>query len=109
MITMIVGEAANFVAYAYAPAVFVTPLGALSIIVSAVLAHFLLKERLKQMGILGCVSCIVGSVVVVIHAPEETTPSSVEEIWNLAIEPAFLIYIAATLSLVAALVMHFEP
>ncbi|KAL9993095.1 putative magnesium transporter NIPA [Helianthus debilis subsp. tardiflorus] len=109
MITMIVGEAANFVAYAYAPAVLVTPLGALSIIVSAVLAHFLLKERLKQMGVLGCVSCIVGSVVVVIHAPAESTPTSVEEIWNLAIEPAFLIYVAATLSLVAALVMHFEP
>ncbi|KAK9051931.1 hypothetical protein SSX86_028559 [Deinandra increscens subsp. villosa] len=109
MITMIVGEAANFVAYAYAPAVLVTPLGALSIIVSAVLAHFMLKERLKQMGVLGCVSCIVGSVIVVIHAPEESTPTSVEEIWNLAIEPAFLIYVAATLSLVVALVMHFEP
>ncbi|KAI3780924.1 hypothetical protein L2E82_10917 [Cichorium intybus] len=109
MITMIVGEAANFVAYAYAPAVLVTPLGALSIIVSAFLAHFLLKERLKRMGILGCVSCIVGSIVIVIHAPSEHTPTSVEEIWNLAIEPAFLIYVAATLSLVAALVMHFEP
>ncbi|PWA43061.1 hypothetical protein CTI12_AA196690 [Artemisia annua] len=109
MITMIVGEAANFVAYAYAPAVLVTPLGALSIIVSAVLAHFMLKEKLKRMGVVGCISCIVGSVIVVIHAPEESTPSSVEEIWNLAIEPAFLIYVAATLSLVAALVMHFEP
>lgn len=30
---MIIGEAANFVAYAFAPAVLVTPLGALSIIV----------------------------------------------------------------------------
>lgn len=30
---VIVGEAANFVAYAFAPAVLVTPLGALSIIV----------------------------------------------------------------------------
>lgn len=109
MITMIVGEAANFVAYAFAPAVLVTPLGALSIIVSAVLAHFLLKEHLKRMGVLGCVSCIVGSVVIVMHAPEEHTPSSVEEIWNLAIEPAFLLYVAATLSLVAALMMHFEP
>lgn len=35
MIIMIVGEIANFVAYAFAPAVLVTPLGALSIIVSA--------------------------------------------------------------------------
>jgi hypothetical protein len=32
-ITVIVGEVANFVAYAFAPAVLVTPLGALSIIV----------------------------------------------------------------------------
>lgn len=30
---MIVGEAANFAAYAFAPAILVTPLGALSIIV----------------------------------------------------------------------------
>lgn len=32
-VTVIVGEIANFVAYMYAPAVLVTPLGALSIIV----------------------------------------------------------------------------
>ncbi|KAL6564819.1 hypothetical protein OROMI_016269 [Orobanche minor] len=37
MITMIIGEVANFVAYAFAPAVLVTPLGALSIIVSRVM------------------------------------------------------------------------
>ncbi|XP_057783189.1 probable magnesium transporter NIPA6 isoform X1 [Salvia miltiorrhiza] len=109
MITMIVGEVANFVAYIYAPAVLVTPLGALSIIVSAVLAHFMLKERLRQMGILGCVSCIVGSVVIVLHAPEEHTPSSVEEVWKLATEPAFLIYVAATLSIALVLILHFEP
>lgn len=30
--TVIVGEVANFAAYAYAPAILVTPLGALSII-----------------------------------------------------------------------------
>ncbi|KAL3613973.1 hypothetical protein CASFOL_042047 [Castilleja foliolosa] len=120
MITMIVGEVANFVAYIYAPAVLVTPLGALSIIVSAVLAHFMLKERLRKMGVLGCVSCIVGSVVIVIHAPEEHTPSSVQEVWDLASQPvgsfllilapaAFLIYVAATLSLVLVLMLHLEP
>ncbi|KAK8311610.1 hypothetical protein V6Z12_D02G263300 [Gossypium hirsutum] len=81
MITMIMGEIANFVAYIYAPAVLVTPLGALSIIVSACLAHFLLNERIQKMGIVGCVSCIV----------------------------AFLVYVVATLSAVLALVLHFEP
>ncbi|KAK6143400.1 hypothetical protein DH2020_023748 [Rehmannia glutinosa] len=109
MITMIVGEVANFVAYIYAPAVLVTPLGALSIIVSAVLAHFLLKERLRRMGILGCVSCIVGSIVIVIHAPQEHIPSSVQEVWSLATQPAFLIYVAASLSIVLVLMLHFEP
>ncbi|KAL3730860.1 hypothetical protein ACJRO7_027823 [Eucalyptus globulus] len=109
MVTMIVGEVANFVAYVYAPAVLVTPLGALSIIVSAFLAHFMLKERLQRMGIVGCVCCIVGSVVIVIHVPQEHTPSSVQEIWDLATQPAFLIYVGATISTVLALVLYFEP
>ncbi|KAG6711856.1 hypothetical protein I3842_05G076200 [Carya illinoinensis] len=109
MVTMIVGEVANFVAYVYSPAVLVTPLGALSIIISAVLAHFMLRERLQKMGIVGCISCVVGSVVIVIHAPQEHTPTSVQEIWTLATQPAFLIYVAATLSIVLVLILHFEP
>ena len=43
---MFVGEVANFSAYAFAPAILVTPLGALSIIVSALLADCMLGERL---------------------------------------------------------------
>ncbi|GAU44922.1 hypothetical protein TSUD_91240 [Trifolium subterraneum] len=109
MVTMIIGEAANFVAYIYAPAVLVTPLGALSIIVSSVLAHFLLKERLNKMGVLGCISCIVGSIVIVIHAPQEHTPNSVQEIWELATQPEFMIYAITTVSVVMTLILNFEP
>ncbi|XP_010273244.1 PREDICTED: probable magnesium transporter NIPA3 isoform X2 [Nelumbo nucifera] len=109
MITMIVGEVANFVAYAFAPAVLVTPLGALSIIVSAVLAHFILKERLHKLGILGCVMCIAGSVVIVIHAPQEHLITSVQEIWSLATQTAFLLYVASVIVLVFVLVFHFAP
>ncbi|XP_042483908.1 probable magnesium transporter NIPA6 isoform X2 [Macadamia integrifolia] len=109
MVTMIIGEAANSVAYVFAPAVLVTPLGALSIIISAVLAHFMLKERLQKLGVLGCVSCIVGSVVIVIHAPQERTLNSVQEIWTLATQPAFLFYSVATVTTVLVLVLHFEP
>ncbi|OIW14689.1 hypothetical protein TanjilG_33031 [Lupinus angustifolius] len=59
MISMIVGEIANFAAYAFAPALLVTPLGALSIIFSAVLAHFILKEKLHIFGVLGCALCFI--------------------------------------------------
>ncbi|KAK9274356.1 hypothetical protein L1049_019170 [Liquidambar formosana] len=109
MITMIVGEVANFVAYAFAPAVLVTPLGALSIIISAVLAHFILKERLHKLGILGCVMCIAGSVIIVIHAPQERPITSVQEIWSMATQPAFLLYVGSVIVLVFILAFHFAP
>uniref|UniRef100_A0A6N2LHU4 Probable magnesium transporter n=1 Tax=Salix viminalis TaxID=40686 RepID=A0A6N2LHU4_SALVM len=109
MITMIVGEVSNFVAYVYAPAVLVTPLGALSIIVSAVLAHFLLREKLQKMGVLGCLLCIVGSTVIVLHAPKERSINSVIEIWELAIQPAFLMYTASAAAIALVLILYFSP
>ncbi|KAF6158415.1 hypothetical protein GIB67_019454 [Kingdonia uniflora] len=111
MVTMIVGEVANFVAYMFAPAVLITPLGALSIIVSfsAVLAHFLLDEKLQKMGVLGCILCIVGSTVIVLHAPGERTLNSIEEIWGLATQPAFLAYIASALVTVLLLIFYCAP
>lgn len=109
MVTMIAGEIANFVAYIYAPAVLVTPLGALSIIVSAVLAHCLLDEKLQKMGMLGCLLCIVGSTIIVLHAPGERSLDSVDEIWGLAIQPAFLLYTASVLAVALVLILYCAP
>ncbi|KAK1310907.1 hypothetical protein QJS10_CPA08g01184 [Acorus calamus] len=109
MITMIVGEVANFAAYAFAPAILVTPLGALSIIISAVLAHIILRERLHIFGILGCVLCVVGSTTIVLHAPQEREIESVKEVWDLATEPGFLLYAAIVTAAVFILVFHFVP
>ncbi|XP_072970690.1 probable magnesium transporter NIPA4 [Typha angustifolia] len=109
MITMIVGEVANFAAYAFAPAILVTPLGALSIIVSAALAHIILRERLHIFGILGCVLCVVGSTTIVLHAPQEREIESVTEVWDLATEPAFLLYAATVLAAVFILIFRYIP
>jgi hypothetical protein len=76
---------------------------------SAVLAHFILNERLHALGVLGCVMCIAGSVVIVIHAPQEQEITSVREIWNMAIQPAFLLYVASVIVVVFVLVFHFSP
>ncbi|TQE07398.1 hypothetical protein C1H46_007051 [Malus baccata] len=109
MITMIVGEIANFAAYAFAPAILVTPLGALSIIISAVLAHIILRERLHIFGVLGCALCVVGSTTIVLHAPQERMIESVTEVWDLAMEPGFLLYAALVISAVFVLIFHFIP
>ena len=50
---VIVGEVANFVAYAFAPAVLVTPLGALSIIVRYSVVH-------SVYGVNVCITLLVG-------------------------------------------------
>ncbi|KAL3021176.1 hypothetical protein AAZX31_05G183400 [Glycine max] len=76
---------------------------------SAVLAHFLLKEKLQKMGMLGCLLCIVGSTVIVLHAPEEKSLSSVQEIWELAIQPAFLSYTASAIAVTLFLVLYCAP
>ncbi|XP_050213878.1 probable magnesium transporter NIPA6 [Mercurialis annua] len=109
MITMIVGEFANFVAYIFAPAVLVTPLGAISIIVSAVLAHFFLKEKMKKLGVVGCLLCIIGSTLIVLHAPGEHSLFSVDEIWGLATQPAFLLYMTSAVAVVLVLILYCEP
>ncbi|KAK6143762.1 hypothetical protein DH2020_024110 [Rehmannia glutinosa] len=109
MIAMIVGEIANFAAYAFAPAILVTPLGALSIIISAVLAHIILRERLHIFGILGCALCVVGSTTIVLHAPQEREIESVKEVWDLATEPAFVCYAILVIAIVLILIFHYVP
>eukprot|EP00850_Spirogloea_muscicola_P021424 SM000249S08235 [mRNA] locus=s249:144070:146613:+ [translate_table: standard] len=109
MLSMIMGEVANFAAYAFAPAILVTPLGALSIIISAVLAHIMLKEKLHWLGVLGCALCVVGSTIIVLHAPEEREITSVREVWLLALEPGFVLYSMTVVALVLLLVFQLVP
>lgn len=46
---------------------------------SAVLSSYFLGESLNLLGKLGCVICVAGSTVMVIHAPEEEKVSTVVE------------------------------
>ncbi|KAH0992610.1 hypothetical protein GBA52_004093 [Prunus armeniaca] len=109
MMSMIVGEIANFAAYAFAPAILVTPLGALSIIVSAVLAHFVLEEKLHIFGVLGCALCVVGSISIVLHAPQEKPIHSVKQVWQHATQPGFIVYTFLVLIVVAVLIFRYVP
>ena len=77
---MIVGEAANFTAYSFAPAVIVTPMGGFSVVISAILAHIMLGEELTLKGRLGCGLSLAGSTIIVLHAPKERVVSTVSEI-----------------------------
>jgi magnesium transporter len=84
---VIVGEVANFAAYAFAPAILVTPLGALSVLIGAVLGSYFLKEELGTLGKLGCAICLIGSVIIVLHAPPDKEIKTIDEILHYALEP----------------------
>ncbi|KAI9373888.1 magnesium transporter NIPA-domain-containing protein [Aspergillus egyptiacus] len=92
MTLMVIGEICNFVAYAFVDAILVTPLGALSVVITTILSAIFLKERLSFVGKVGCFTCILGSVVIALNAPEQSSVSDIQEMKEYVIAPGFLTY-----------------
>jgi len=109
LILMAVGELCNFTAYAFAPATLVTPLGALSVLVSAALASHLLHEYLNVLGKLGCLIALLGSTVLVLHAPREQELHTLHELQTKLMEPGFIIYTVFILVVVIVLIWFVSP
>ncbi|XP_013378882.1 magnesium transporter NIPA2 isoform X2 [Lingula anatina] len=109
LILMGTGEAANFTAYAFAPATLVTPLGALSVLVAAVMSSYLLKERLNLLGKIGCLQCILGSTIVVIHSPKEQEVDSMESLAHKLVDPVFITYVAIVFVIAGVLIFYYAP
>ncbi|XP_057696339.1 magnesium transporter NIPA2 [Corythoichthys intestinalis] len=109
LLSMGAGEAANFAAYAFAPATLVTPLGALSVLVSAVLSSYFLTERLNLHGKLGCLLSVLGSTTMVIHAPKEEEISSLESMAEKLVDPGFFVFAALVVTVVLTLILAVAP
>nr|XP_056711573.1 magnesium transporter NIPA3 [Euleptes europaea] len=92
LLSMGIGEAANFAAYTFAPATLVTPLGALSVLVSAILSSCLLEEKLNIHGKMGCILCILGAIVILIHVPNEEEVMSLDEMGPKLKDPVFITF-----------------
>lgn len=92
MTLMIIGEICNFVAYAFVDAILVTPLGALSVVITTILSAIFLKERLSFVGKVGCFMCIIGSVVIVMNAPAQSSAGTIQEMKHFVLAPGFLSY-----------------
>lgn len=88
----------------FAPASLVTPLGALSVIVAAILSSKFLNEKLNLIGKLGCFLCVIGSTIIVLHSPKETEISDLDLLIEKAKDSTFITYvvIVITVSLIIA-------
>lgn len=119
---MILGEILNLVAYAVTSAVLVTPLGALSVVVSitypkrrememsqlnnptlpsfnsffckicAILSSIFLKETLTLFGKIGCFLCIVGSTIIALNGPSQHAAGQIRQFEKMFISPGFLVW-----------------
>lgn len=109
LFSMMIGEASNFIAYAFAPATLVTPLGALSIIVSSILGSYYLDEKLNLHGKLGSILTILGSTIMVISAPKEPEVATLQELETQVIRPGFLLYATVAIAITLYLIIIIEP
>lgn len=108
LLSMGVGEAANFAAYAFAPATLVTPLGALSVLISAILSSYFLNEHLNIHGKIGCILSILGSTVMVIHAPQEEV-TSLQEMEMKLRDPGFISFAVIVTVITLVLILIVAP
>ncbi|KAF7300860.1 hypothetical protein MKEN_01312200 [Mycena kentingensis (nom. inval.)] len=108
-LTLAVGEAANFAAYSLAPPLLVTPLGALSVIIGAILASFILNEKLGHLGRIGCGLCVLGTTIIVLHAPADQDISSIPQFFAYALEPGFLLYVVTALCFTLTMMFYAGP
>jgi len=109
MLCMAVGEILNFIAYTIAPAILVTPLGALRVIVSAVLSAMFLKEHLESLGKIGVLLSLLGSTMIVIHAPRHERVSNFIELISRFEDPVFITYCGILLLFALYLIFRLAP
>ncbi|KAF2866479.1 magnesium transporter NIPA-domain-containing protein [Massariosphaeria phaeospora] len=103
IILMTVGEAGNFLAYGFAPASIVSPLGVVALISNCIIAPFLLKERFRKRDGLGVLVAVGGAVTVVLSASDNNPKLGPDEIWKLITRWQFETYLGITAAVSIAL------
>ena len=104
LVFMIVGEAGNFLAYGFAPASTVSPLGVVALISNCIIAPCMLKEQFRQRDFWGVVVAIAGAVIIVFSAKNSETKMGPDDIWAAISRWEFETYLGITAALIAFLI-----
>lgn len=102
---MIFGELGNFSAYAFAPAVLVAPLGAVSVLMNGAIAFWYGKEPCNLRDVIGYLLAVVGGVLFIYFAPIQTAHLTAALFKEHLTEPAFVSYFI-TLCIATAFLLY---
>jgi drug/metabolite transporter (DMT)-like permease len=105
IILMTVGEAGNFLAYGFAPASIVSPLGVVALISNCIIAPFMLKEPFRARDALGVIIAVGGAVTVVLSASDNNPKLGPGEIWDLIRRWEFETYLGITIGVIVLLMV----
>lgn len=104
---MATGEIGNFAAFAFAPASLVAPLGAWSVVLSAILAHVFLHETVSNINLIGIALCVTGAFLIGTSGPDVSSAEAgldADAVSRLLIRLPFVIFMLLTLSATASLI-----
>lgn len=103
IVLMTIGETGNFLAYGFAPASIVSPLGVVALISNCLIAPLMLKERFRQRDFWGVAIAIAGAVTVVLSANTSEKKLGPHGLWADVKRWEFLAYVLITAMFIAAL------
>ncbi|CAG8388770.1 unnamed protein product [Penicillium salamii] len=103
IILMVVGEMGNFMAYGFAPASIVSPLGVVALISNCIIAPCLLKEQFRKRDLWGVLVSVAGAVIVVLSAKSSEEQIGPHEIWVMITRWEFELYLGLTITLIVGL------
>ncbi|KAH8653393.1 magnesium transporter NIPA-domain-containing protein, partial [Xylariales sp. PMI_506] len=102
-VLMTVGEMGNFLAYGFAPASIVSPLGVVALISNCVIAPIFFGEMFRARDFWGVLIAIAGAVVVVLSAKQEEMKLDPHNVWDAITTMEFEIYMAVSITLIVVL------
>ncbi|KAJ3127516.1 hypothetical protein HK100_009714 [Physocladia obscura] len=106
---MLIGELCNVAAYAFQPAIIVTPLGAISVVISAVMSDIFLKEKLNLSGKIGCAQCVLGATLLVVNSPPGSATDSLMSFWVKVWDWVFMSYLVVNILGLGYLMLYAAP
>ncbi|KAL7918346.1 magnesium transporter NIPA domain-containing protein [Trichoderma austrokoningii] len=102
-ILITLGEAGNFLAYGFAPASIVSPLGVVALVSNCIIAPAMFHEKFRLRDFWGVVIAVSGVVTVVLSANQEETKLNPHDVWGAITTMEFEIYLGVTTFLIILL------
>ncbi|OTB07128.1 hypothetical protein M426DRAFT_54052, partial [Hypoxylon sp. CI-4A] len=102
-VLMTIGEMGNFLAYGFAPASIVSPLGVVALISNCVIAPIFFGEVFRKRDFWGVVIAVAGAVTVVLSAKQEETKLDPHDVWDHITSMEFEIYMGVTIFFIIVL------